>query len=108
MGDFKITIHAVGGHGCQRTAKAGEEFYGCGLMNCPDCLASEFVKKLAESSSVTDATLTHWPSSMSATHGIGYTEDKEVVDDLNVWKLAADTYTKIRSARLRKRVKGSF
>lgn len=108
MGDFMIVIRGVGGHGCQRTAKTGEVFHGCGYMSCPDCMATEFVKKLAEASyQITDATLTHWPVSMNATHGRSYTEASEVVDDLNYFT-NIEGHGVYRNARMRKRIKGQF
>ena len=36
MGDFRIVIESAGNHGCNRAVKEGEEFYGCGRMDCPD------------------------------------------------------------------------
>lgn len=62
MGNFVIEVKAVGGHGCQREVKDGEEVQGCGQMTCPDCIAREFVDRLKRSgSNVEEATLTHWP-----------------------------------------------
>lgn len=75
MGDFKITIQAAGGHGCDRGAKEGENlsFHAATLAdethvkthvkNCPDCWARSIAleaKKLFPSSF--SATLTHWPN----------------------------------------------
>lgn len=72
MGNFRIELNAVGGHGCQREVKAGEIVTGCGHAQCPDCVAREFVKQMkATGSAVDSATLTHWPGSTS-----------EVKDDL--------------------------
>lgn len=62
MGDFRIEINAVGGHGCQREAKDGEKVFGCGRMDCPDCLTAKFVADLARSGAmIKDAKLVHWP-----------------------------------------------
>jgi hypothetical protein len=62
MGDFKIEVNAVGGHGCQRELGHGSEVKGCGRTGCPDCLAREFVAKLkASGNSVSSAVLIHWP-----------------------------------------------
>lgn len=103
MGDFLIKVHAVGGHGCERKAQAGETFHGCGFMACPDCLATEFVQKLAAAGvMVESATLQHWPPELNHI-GRSYDEAHEVVDDLNY--RTAEGY---RSPRLRKRIKGSF
>ena len=63
MGQFRIEITAVGGHGCQREVKDGGVVYGCRQMDCPDCQARDFVKQLkTRGCSVEAATLTHWPS----------------------------------------------
>ena len=49
MGAFNINITGVGGHGCERKAKAGEKLHGrCGRFNCPDCMAYEFVQQLRQ------------------------------------------------------------
>lgn len=47
MGAFKIEILGVGGHGCERMAKPGDQLYRrCGRFNCPDCVAFDFVQQL--------------------------------------------------------------
>lgn len=62
MGQFRIEIIAVGGHGCQREVKDGEVVAGCGQSSCPDCAAREFVARLkASGNSIEKAELTHWP-----------------------------------------------
>jgi len=72
MGTFNINITAVGGHGCQREIKDGGEVYGCQSMNCPDCLAREFIAHMqAKGVNVEEGKLTHWPS-----------QEDQVVDDL--------------------------
>jgi hypothetical protein len=49
MGAFNINITGVGGHGCERKAKAGEKLYGrCGRFTCPDCIAYEFVQRMKQ------------------------------------------------------------
>lgn len=59
MGNFKIEIEAVGGHGSDRTAKQGEAL---NITNGPDKLAQEFAAQLAVNGcSIVSATLTHWP-----------------------------------------------
>jgi len=64
MGDFRIEVNATGGHGCQREVKSGEFVEGCGLPNCPDCIARKFVAELKERGvSLKDALLIHWPNS---------------------------------------------
>lgn len=53
MGAFNINITGVGGHGCERKAKAGEKLHGrCGRFNCPDCLAYDFVQRLRQAGMV--------------------------------------------------------
>lgn len=83
MGDFLIRIHAVGGHGCNREAKAGEMFMGCGRLDCVDCAAAALVKQYAmlPSTKIESATQTHWPVEL-AKIGRSYDEAHEVVDDL--------------------------
>jgi hypothetical protein len=73
MGQFRIEVTGVGGHGCDRTAKAGEKLYQrCGRFQCPDCMAYDFVQQLrVKGFAVEAATFTHWPGSTT-----------EVVDDL--------------------------
>jgi hypothetical protein len=67
MGDFRIVVDAVGGHGCQRTVGAEGEVYGCGSMTCPDCLVTEFIQKLRLSgASVKAARIEHWPGEPGA------------------------------------------
>jgi len=72
MGQFRIEITAVGGHGCQRTLKTGEVVKPCGNATCPDCKARAFVADLqANGCSIENGILTHWPGS-----------DSEATDDL--------------------------
>jgi hypothetical protein len=73
MGNYRIVIDAVGGHGCQRDVKDGEEVQDqCGSTHCPDCAARAFVTRLAhQGNDVRSATLTHWPGTLA-----------EVKDDL--------------------------
>lgn len=53
MGHFNISITGVGGHGCERKAKAGDKLFGrCGRFNCPDCLAYDFVQRLRQAGMV--------------------------------------------------------
>jgi hypothetical protein len=62
MGNFVIDVEAVGGHGCQRDKKDGEEVPGCGYDSCPDCTVRRFVADLKrKGNSVVRAKLTHWP-----------------------------------------------
>lgn len=72
MGRFRVTVTAIGGHGCQRELKDGETVPGCGQPSCPDCAARAFVARLKEQGgSVEAATLEHWPG-----------EEHHVTDDL--------------------------
>lgn len=72
MGQFKIFIHAVGGHGCDQEAGEGEDRTFCGDSHCADDIAREAVRALkAAGYSLEEATLSHWPDSSAA-----------VVDDL--------------------------
>lgn len=53
MGAFNINITGVGGHGCERKAKAGEKLYGrCGRFTCPDCMAYDFVQRMKQAGMV--------------------------------------------------------
>lgn len=82
MGDYSLEFKAVGGHGCDRTAKEGEAINvpkeGC---ECPDCKTARFVDDMKQSGGLQSAIYTHWPGLRG-----------EVVDDLVA----------------KKRVKGSF
>jgi hypothetical protein len=63
MGDFRIVINAIGGHGQDRSKKNGEvvDFNADG-PNSPEGLAKEFVEKLkANGVNVEDAQVIHWP-----------------------------------------------
>lgn len=62
MGDFRIVIEAVGGHGCQRSVPAGGAVGRCENEHCPDCKAREFVSELKRSNNVSKAELIHWPA----------------------------------------------
>jgi hypothetical protein len=103
MGDFLIKISSQGGHGCNREAKAGEVFEGCGRMSCPDCFAAELVQQFARRFPIHYATFTHWPVELNKTMGRQYREEDEVVDDIH-FKLA-NGYV---SNTTRKRIKGKF
>ena len=63
MGQFRLSITASGGHGCQREVKDGQELIGCGRMGCPDCEAmrvvAEFIRRTG--SMFEKAELVHWP-----------------------------------------------
>jgi hypothetical protein len=81
MGDYRITIEAVGGHGCGREAKDGDVVPRCGQLSCPDCSAVNFVQQLRTSGNdVKLAKLEHWPVPGAA--GSTRTEKPGPVDDL--------------------------
>lgn len=62
MGDFRVTIEASGAHGCGRDKKDGEEVYGCGRMDCPDCLTACYVMDMLRAGvNIKSAVLVHWP-----------------------------------------------
>ncbi len=66
MGDFRMTIEGVGGHGCDRNAKQGQQLTSaCGKMDCPDCAFAEFVAKMKRIGTVYKATMHHWPADMT-------------------------------------------
>jgi hypothetical protein len=80
MGDFRVTVEAVGGHGCQREMGDGDHVVGCDRPGCPDCMAREFVRRLKRSGAmVNKAQIVHWPADME---GRNYPKDGEVRDDL--------------------------
>jgi hypothetical protein len=66
MGQFRITVDAVGGHGCQRELGDGQFVPGCDKVGCPDCIAREMVRRLKRSGAQVDsAILEHWPETES-------------------------------------------
>jgi hypothetical protein len=78
MGDFRVVVEAVGGHGCQREKGTGETVIGCDKPGCPDCMAREFVRRLKRSgATMKKAEIQHWPADLP-----GYTEAGQVHDDL--------------------------
>jgi hypothetical protein len=66
MGNFRVVVEAAGGHGCNRTAKEGEEARGCGGETCPDCITARYIAALKQAGMhPTLALYTHWPEAMS-------------------------------------------
>lgn len=65
MGNFKIEIEAVGGHGTQRDVKQGEVIdYAKSHPSEPDAMAAEFVKQMTVAGMPpVRAKLIHWPDS---------------------------------------------
>lgn len=63
MGNFRIVVNAIGGHGDKRNLKDGEKNWGCMSMTCPDCLSREFVELLKRRGvTIESAILEHWPA----------------------------------------------
>ena len=74
MGDFRVTVTAVGGHGCERVVRDGGTVYGCRQMDCPDCITARYVADMRRAGHiVNDAQIQHWPG-----------EPSEVVDHFDV------------------------
>lgn len=72
MGNFRITINAVGGHGIDRGKKHGETIDFDIAPDSPDAIVKRAVDELkAKGNSVTEATIHHWPGT-----------DSQVVDNL--------------------------
>jgi hypothetical protein len=63
VGQFRVEVTAVGGHGCQRHIKDGGQLQQyCGSPSCPDCAAREFVRTLKrQGHTIEHAHLIHWP-----------------------------------------------
>jgi hypothetical protein len=84
MGDFRVIIDAVGGHGQDRSKKDGEvvNFKADGELS-PEALAQEFVEKLKSSGcSVQSAKVIHWPADNYPDSSSGRVAGEEIVDDL--------------------------
>ncbi len=75
MGSSLLEFQSVGGHGCNRDAKVGEEVVGCGRMGCPDCECKRAVEALLRAGVGTfeRARFVHWPG-----------QDDEVVDEYSL------------------------
>ncbi len=73
MGNYRITVNAVGNHGHDRGKKHGEQVdFAAGGDRTPDALAAKLVADLkAAGESVQEATVTHWPG-----------QDGSVIDNL--------------------------
>jgi hypothetical protein len=67
MGMFRVEVQAVGGHGCQRQIKDGQQVQNyCGSPGCPDCVAREFVRALKRTGAMVEkAEIIHWPGQTS-------------------------------------------
>ncbi len=81
MGNFRVEIDSVGGHGCDRGAKEGENIVFNNnpdhIQYCPDCKVRKLVMEFVNGWPGTRAKLIHWPG-----------EPSEVVDDLVAGKRA--------------------
>lgn len=78
MGQFRVVVDAVGGHGCMREVSDGEVVIGCERVGCPDCITREFVRRLKRcGATVSVARIEHWPREQAAPEPTG-----QVVDDL--------------------------
>ena len=78
MGTFRVSVTAVGNHGCQRQMNGAEIITGCGQSGCTDCITREYVEKLKKAASVSEAYILHWPGSQVRPDGLG----GEVLDNL--------------------------
>lgn len=96
MGQFRCTITAVGGHGCQREVKDGGMVYGCRRQGCPDCeffsMVAEYARRTA--CTIEGAELSHWPGTSG-----------EVVDVMEVQSVGIPLTS---FSTLSRRRKGSF
>ncbi len=63
MGQFRVTVVAVGNHGCGRDGvRSGEGMMPCGQANCTDCITRRYVADLkASGAALSEATVHHWP-----------------------------------------------
>lgn len=62
MGQFNVSVTAVGNHGCQREVKDGEHVVGCEQSQCTDCVTREYIRRLKRTGAmVGGAVITHWP-----------------------------------------------
>lgn len=90
MGNFRIIVEAVGGHGCQRASERVDQtkpIYWCMRQTCPDCIAREFAEKIHATCSDVKARILHWPDKD------GNVVDGTVVDELEFGKLEVNHYT---------------
>jgi len=78
MGTFRVTVVAVGNHGCQRDKSGSDVITGCGQPGCTDCITREYVAKLKSCATVSEAIIHHWPGSQLRPDGLA----GDVVDNL--------------------------
>lgn len=87
MGDFRVTVDAVGGHGCQRDVPQGGTVVGCGALTCPDCITGRYIAALAKAGvHVKTAKLQHWPDTTG-----------EVLDSFDMGVHGVEVQPRIRS-----------
>lgn len=89
MGDFRIIIDAIGGHGQDRDKKDGQQVDFTGDNNwhsatTPEAIAQTFIAALRGAGvNVTDAKIVHWPAdNYGGPEQNGRQAGKEVVDNL--------------------------
>ena len=89
MGDFRIIIDAVGGHGQDRSKKDGEvvDFTGDSTFHSattPEAITQVLLAALRSTGcSITDAKIVHWPAdNYGGPESNGREAGKEVVDNL--------------------------
>jgi hypothetical protein len=121
MGDFRVTVEGIGGHGWDRKAKAGDELVSCSRTDCPDCLTAKYITDMKRITSIHKATFHHWPADMKDhtlnTNNVctrcgrtgpeacrNYDADREVMDDYSERTIKYPGLTQSRG----RRIKGSF
>ncbi|MEO6610763.1 MAG: hypothetical protein ABIT05_01480 [Chitinophagaceae bacterium] len=85
MGDFRIVVNAVGGHGQDRSKKTGEVVnFSEGGDNSPEAIAKKFVDELKASGvNVESASVIHWPAdNYGGPEKNGRDPEKQIIDDL--------------------------
>jgi hypothetical protein len=87
MGDFRIIIDAVGGHGQDRSKRDGEVVdFKNGRVDAktPEGIAQKFVQELKDSGvNVESAKVVHWPSdNYGGPEKNGRDPEKQIEDDL--------------------------
>ena len=86
MGNFKIEIEAVGGHGVLRHVKEGDVIpYGDAVPSEPDVLAAKFVEEFKKTNDVVSAKLVHWPDTTPIVDNL-LTGSREHGDFMERWQ----------------------
>lgn len=83
MGDFRIVIEAVGGHGQDRDKKTGDIVdFSIGGQNCPEALALKFIETMKEQGMTPNqAYIIHWPLDNYGGQ-LKNNRNSQIVDDL--------------------------